>query len=64
MDVVRRWLPVAAEAFEDYAAGGTLLSRHGLDIVRRMLAGETVTQEGSGLSKREWSELMELLGRE
>lgn len=63
LDMVRRWLPIACEAFEDYAVGGAHLSRHGIDIVRRMLAGETVTQEDSGLSKREWSELMELLGR-
>ena len=63
LDMVRRWLPIACEAFEDYAVGGAHLSRHGIDIVRRMLAGETVTQEDSGLSKREWTELMELLGR-
>ena len=63
LDMVRRWLPIACEAFEDYAVGGAHLSRHGVDIVRRMLAGETVTQEDSGLSKREWTELMELLGR-
>jgi thymidylate synthase (FAD) len=35
-----------------------------LSIVRRMLAGEVVEQAGSGLSKREWRELMETLGRE
>jgi len=63
LDMVRRWLPIACEAFEDYAVGGAHLSRHGIAIVRRMLAGETVTQEDSGLSKREWTELMELLGR-
>jgi thymidylate synthase (FAD) len=32
-------------------------------VVRRMLTGEAVTQEASGLSKREWRELMEQLGR-
>lgn len=63
LDMVRRWLPIACEAFEDYAVGGAHLSRHGIDIVRRMLAGEAVAQEDSGLSKREWTELMELLGR-
>ena len=31
--------------------------------LRRMLAGEAVTQPESGLSKREWRELMETLGR-
>lgn len=63
LDMVRRWLPIACEAFEDYAVGGAHLSRNGIDIVRRMLAGAEVTQEDSGLSKREWDELMELLGR-
>jgi thymidylate synthase (FAD) len=33
-------------------------------ILRRMLAGEKVTQESSGLSKREWREMMEMLGQE
>jgi hypothetical protein len=28
-----------------------------------MLKGETVTQAESGLSKREWTELMAVLGR-
>jgi thymidylate synthase (FAD) len=28
-----------------------------------MVAGEQVAQEGSGLSKREWRELMDALGR-
>ena len=64
LDMVRRWLPIACEAFEDYAVGGAHLSRHGVDIVRRMLAGEAVAQEDSGLSKREWTELMGLLGRD
>jgi len=31
--------------------------------VRRMLDGETVGQKASGLSAREWRELMETLGR-
>jgi thymidylate synthase (FAD) len=34
-----------------------------LDILRRMLAGEAVTQPESGLSKREWTEMMAALGR-
>ncbi len=63
LDIARRWVPIACEAFEDYAIGGARLSRGGIEIVRRMLAGEAVKQEDSGLSKREWDELMELLGR-
>jgi len=32
-------------------------------VLRRMLAGEVVTQAASGLSKREWGEMMAALGR-
>jgi hypothetical protein len=31
--------------------------------VRRMLAGESVALEGSGLNRREWAELMAALDR-
>jgi len=31
--------------------------------VRRMVAGELVSQEDSGLNRREWAELMAALGR-
>ncbi|MEX0759010.1 MAG: FAD-dependent thymidylate synthase [Tistlia sp.] len=64
LDVVRRWVPATFEAFEDYVSGGAQLSRQGLEIVRRLLAGETVEQPASGLSPREWRELMATLGRE
>ncbi len=64
LDVTRRWMPIACEAFEDYVVGGVHLSRTGIAIVRRMLAGEDVQQADSGLSKREWDELMAVLGRD
>ncbi len=64
LDVTRRWMPIACEAFEDYVVGGVQLSRTGIAIVRRMLGGEDVQQADSGLSKREWDELMAVLGRD
>ena len=54
--VVADWVPFAYGAFEDYRMGGANLSAKALDCVRRMLAGETVTQESSGMSKGEWRE--------
>lgn len=63
LDVVKRWVPAVYDAFVDYRLGGAHLSAKGLDAVRRLLAGENVTPENSGLSKREWRELMESLGR-
>ena len=61
LDTVRRWVPAATAAFEDYVLGGAHLSAKGLEVVRRMLRGETVEQAGSGLSAREWRELMAVL---
>jgi len=63
LQVVKRWVPLTAEAYEDYIAGGLRLSRHELEVVRRLLAGEQVEQQESGLSQREWRELMAALGR-
>ena len=64
LDMVKRWVPIAYQAFLDYRQGGVHLSAKGLDVVKRLLNGEVVDQEGSGLSAREWRELMESLGRE
>ncbi|MGG5823286.1 FAD-dependent thymidylate synthase [Falsiroseomonas sp. HW251] len=63
MRTAEAWVPIAAGAFRDYRLGAVTFSAQMLDIVKRMVAGEAVAQEGSGLSKREWRELMEALGR-
>jgi thymidylate synthase (FAD) len=44
--------------------GAVTLSASMLAVVKRMLAGEAVEQQGSGLSKREWNEMMASLGRD
>ena len=56
--LVKDWVPYAYSAFEDYRMGGANLSGKALDCLRRMLAGEEVTQETSGMSKGEWREFM------
>jgi thymidylate synthase (FAD) len=50
------WVPVAAAAFRDYRLGAVTLSAQMVAVVKRMLEGETVTAETSGLSRREWTE--------
>jgi thymidylate synthase (FAD) len=60
--VVKAWVPAAFQAFLDYRLGAVTLSAQMLAAVRRMLAGEVVTQAESGVSKREWTELMGYLG--
>ncbi len=62
LETVRAWVPRAHQAFLDYRLGAATLSAPMLAVVRRMLGGETVEQAESGLSKREWVELTDVLG--
>jgi thymidylate synthase (FAD) len=64
IDTVERWVPVTAEAFRQYRLGGVQLSAAALAVVKRLIAGESVAQEASGMSKREWGELMATLERQ
>ena len=61
LETVKRWVPIAHKAFMQYRVGGIGLSAAALDVVKKMLAGEKVSQEDSGMSKREWRELMATL---
>ena len=53
------WVPIACAAFRDYRLGAVTLSAPMVAVVKRMLAGEAVTQETSGLNRREWAEFAE-----
>jgi thymidylate synthase (FAD) len=64
LDILDRWVPHTAAAFRQYRLGAATLSAAALDAVRRMLAGEAVTAQSAGLGKREWGELMAVLGRD
>ncbi len=57
--VADAWVPVASAAFRDYRLGGVTLSAQMVTVLRRMLGGETVSAETSGLSRREWREFGE-----
>ena len=61
LEVVRRWTPLTCAAFEDYRLHAAELSGKALAVVRRLLAGEDVSQADSGLSAREWRELQAYL---
>ena len=60
-DIVKDWVPAAYGAFEDYRLGGAHLSGRGVEAVKKMLAGEEVTQESSGMSKGEWREFQSVV---
>ncbi len=59
LDTLKKWTPITYEAFMDYRVGGTEVSAKGKLIVQKLIKGEKVDMESSGLSKREWNELME-----
>ncbi len=55
-EIARDWVPAAYAAFEDYRLNAAQFSGPAMACLRRMLAGEAVTQENSGMSKGEWRE--------
>ena len=61
LETVKRWVPIVHNAFMQYRVGGVGLSAAALAVVKKLLAGESVSQEDSGMSKREWRELMATL---
>ncbi|HEX3863981.1 MAG TPA: FAD-dependent thymidylate synthase [Stellaceae bacterium] len=60
---VECWVPLAHAAFVEYRMNAAHISATSLKVIRRLLAGDTVDQASSGLSPREWRELMATLGR-
>ncbi len=60
-ELVKAWVPATFAAFEDYRLNAAQISGPGLAALRRMLSGEEVTQEASGMSKGEWREFQALL---
>ncbi len=56
LDLVKLWVPLAYKAFEDYVKDSATLSTNEIELVKKMLKGESITQENSGLSKREYLE--------
>jgi thymidylate synthase (FAD) len=63
METLKRWVPLTYDAFVNYRKGGTMISKKGMGVVKRMLDGEAVDQKTSAMSPREWRELMESLER-
>ena len=58
LNTLKKWVPITYEAFMDYRVGGTEVSAKGKILIQKLIRGEKITLEKSGLSKREWNELM------
>ena len=63
LDTVKKWVPITHAAFLDYRVGAAHLSSKGLKIIKSMINGTKISYEDSGLSKREWNELMEVIDK-
>src|SRR5947207_13613466 len=63
LETLARWVPMTHAAFVEYRMNAASISATGLKVIQRMLAGEQIDQKDSGLSPREWRELMATLGR-
>ncbi len=63
LDIVKAWVPLTFEAFEKYRLNSVTLSAPALAIVKQLIDGKEVKEELSKLSKREWQELMQILGK-
>ena len=61
LETAQRWVPIATDAFREYRLNGAQLSASALTALRRMIAGEQVSQEDSGMTAREWRELQAVL---
>jgi thymidylate synthase (FAD) len=64
LKIIESWVPYTAEAFKEYRMYGVNISKKGMEVIKNMLAGETITFEKSGMTSREWGELMKILGKE
>ena len=58
LDTLKRWVPITYDAFMDYRVGGTEVSDKGKKVIQKLIKGDKVSIEESGLSKREWNALM------
>ena len=55
--IVAQWVPLSYEAFIEHQVNAVTLSATAMEVVRRLIRGEQVSQPESGLSKREWDEV-------
>jgi thymidylate synthase (FAD) len=63
LDIVKKWVPITYEAFMDHRVNATEISGKGLEVIKSMIDGKNIDQESSGMSQREWTELMAKLGK-
>lgn len=61
LDILQRWVPMTYKAFQDYRQGAATLSSKQLQVVKHLVKGQELDRQASGLTLREWKELMGML---
>jgi thymidylate synthase (FAD) len=64
LEITEKWVPLTYDAFKEYRLGAVTLSASAWHVVKSRLAGKPISFEESGLSQREWTELMSALKHE
>jgi len=59
LEIVKKWVPFAYDAFINYRKNSVSVSKKCIELNKRMIQGEKISQESSGLSKGEWREFIE-----
>ena len=57
LDIAKKWVPHCTEAFVKHRQSGKELSGNAIAVIQKRLNGQKISEEESGLSKREWGEL-------
>ena len=61
LSILKKWVPITYGAFIDYRVGGVELSSKGKIVIKKIINNQNISIENSGLSKREWNELMDTI---
>ncbi len=59
LDIVKKWVPHSYNAFVNYQQNSKNFSQNALAVLQKLLHQQPVSQETSGLSQREWQELVD-----
>jgi thymidylate synthase (FAD) len=58
-NILSHWCPLVCQSFKDCILNGINLSEHEILLMKRIVLGEEVIQSGSGLSFKEWKDLID-----
>lgn len=61
LEIMKEWVPYTYEAFMQYRKEGCRFSKNGVEVLKKLIKGQKMSYEESGMTKREWQEFCEQL---